>query len=66
MGAIALILLVGYLAAGLATGLAFVAYGITRVQPAPVTFGARLLLLPGSVALWPFILVRWLKVRSAP
>jgi hypothetical protein len=32
------------------------------VQPAPVSLGARILILPGAVALWPYVLTRWLKV----
>ena len=39
--------------AGFAVGLAFVGYGITVVQSAPVTVGARILLLPGATILWP-------------
>ena len=41
----------------------FVAFGMTRVlpDPGPVTFGARLLIFPGAVALWPYTLMRWLK-----
>ena len=53
-----------YLAAGIMTGVAFVVGGVTAVQPAPVTLGARILLLPGAVALWPLILIRWSKARS--
>jgi hypothetical protein len=53
-----------YVAAGVITGAAFVAVGVTAVQPAPVTLGARILLLPGAVALWPLILSRWFKARS--
>jgi hypothetical protein len=30
-----------------------------------VTLGARILLLPGAVALWPLILSRWFKARSS-
>jgi phosphoglycerol transferase MdoB-like AlkP superfamily enzyme len=52
--------LVFYLAAGLLIGVAFVVAGVTVVQPAPVTIGARMLLLPGAVALWPLVLSRWL------
>jgi hypothetical protein len=55
------VVLVLYLTAGVATGLAFVVFGITRVQAAPVTVGARILLLPGAAALWPFVLRRWLR-----
>ncbi len=52
-----------YLLAGLLTGLAFVGFGVTRVltPPAPVTLGARILLLPGAAALWPYVLMRWLR-----
>jgi hypothetical protein len=50
-----------YLAAGLAVGVAFVVSGVTAVQPAPVTAGARVLLLPGAVVLWPVVLSRWLR-----
>jgi hypothetical protein len=53
-----------YVAAGLAVGLAFVLFGVTRVQPAAVTVGARILLLPGATALWPLVLQRWLKCRG--
>ena len=52
-----------YVAAGLVTAIAFVAAGVTMVQPAPVTLGARILLLPGATALWPLVLARWLKAR---
>jgi hypothetical protein len=52
--------LVVYVAIGLLAGLAFVVVGVARVQPAPVTIGARILLLPGAVALWPLVTSRWL------
>jgi len=68
MDTIAMILfgaLVVYLAVGLLTAIAFVASGVTRVQPAPVTIGARILLIPGAVALWPLIMSRWLARRRA-
>ena len=57
-------LLVGlalYAAAGVAVALAFVAFGVTRVQPMPVSVGARVLIFPGAAALWPYVLIRWLK-----
>jgi len=53
-----------YLAVGLAIALAFVATGVTRVQPAPVSVGARILLVPGATALWPIVLTRWIKSAS--
>jgi hypothetical protein len=56
-------LVAAYAAAGVVTALAFVSFGVERVlpQPAPVTIPARILLIPAAVALWPYVLVRWLK-----
>ena len=50
-----------YAAVGVATALAFVSFGVTRVQPVSVSLGARILILPGAAALWPYVLVRWLR-----
>ena len=58
--------LVTYVVVGLLAGLAFVVVGVASVQPAPVTIGARILLLPGATALWPLVLARWLAARRAP
>jgi hypothetical protein len=54
-----------YAAAGVVTALAFVSVGITQVlnPPMPATLGARILFLPASFALWPYILMRWWKAR---
>jgi hypothetical protein len=52
-----------YVAVGLVTGIAFVVAGVTAVQSAPVTVGARVLLLPAAAALWPLVLSRWLQSR---
>lgn len=59
------IVLAFYVAAGFITGLAFVVFGVTTVQSAPVTVGARILLLPGATALWPLVLSRWLQSRRS-
>jgi hypothetical protein len=50
-----------YLTVGLVVGLAFIVFGVTRVQPVALTVGARILLLPGATVLWPLVLRRWLK-----
>jgi len=66
MDAIATIFATGlvlYVVAGFVTGLAFVVFGVTTVQSAPVTVGARILLLPAATALWPLVLSRWLRSR---
>jgi hypothetical protein len=60
-------LLALYAVAGAVTAVAFVTFGVAQVLPAgtPVTLGARLLLLPGAAALWPYVLLRWVKARGA-
>jgi hypothetical protein len=55
-----------YAAVGAVTAVAFVLFGVTRVQGAAVSPGARILLLPGATALWPYVLIRWITARSAP
>jgi hypothetical protein len=55
-----------YAVAGIVTASSFLAFGVTRVLPGPaaVTLGARIMLFPGAVALWPYVLIRW--VKSSP
>ena len=59
-------LLTLYAAIGAVTAVAFALFGVTRVQSAPVSLGARILILPGSAALWPYVAIRWLRARGAP
>jgi hypothetical protein len=58
-------LLALYAAIGAVTALAFVTFGVTRVQPASVSLGARILILPGAAALWPYVLARWIRAKPA-
>jgi hypothetical protein len=53
--------LAAYAAIGAVAAPAFVTFGVTRVQPASVSLGARILILSGAAALWPYVLARWLK-----
>jgi hypothetical protein len=50
-----------YTGAGLGFALMFLARGVVRVDPrvagAPLTL--RLVILPGIVALWPLVALRW-------
>ena len=52
-----------YVLCGLAVGVAFVLRGVDRVDEAargaPVAF--RLVILPGTVALWPLMAKKWIK-----
>jgi len=60
---IVLLALALYAAPGVAIATAFLVFGVRRVlpQPVPVTLGARIMLFPGAAALWPYVLIRWLK-----
>jgi hypothetical protein len=53
--------LAAYAGVGVIVALAFAALGVTRVQPMAMSLGARILILPGAVALWPYLLTRWIK-----
>jgi hypothetical protein len=55
-----------YAAAGVVTAVAFVSVGLSQIfhPPLPATLGARIMLLPGAFALWPYILIRWRRARS--
>ena len=52
-----------YLACGLLFGLAFVTAGVGRVDAAArgTSAGFRLLILPGTAALWPFLAARLVR-----
>ena len=58
--------LMAYAVAGAIFAAAFVTWGIHRVDPvaehAPVGF--RLIVVPGVAALWPVMLVRWIRATS--
>jgi hypothetical protein len=56
-----------YAVAGGVIAIAFVSIGIPQVlrPPLPASLGARILILPGAVALWPYVLIRWRRARGA-
>jgi hypothetical protein len=58
-----LYLFYGYLAAGLLFGLWFVFRGVGRVEDGmrAASWRMRLILLPGSAALWPLMVYKYLK-----
>jgi hypothetical protein len=55
-----------YAALGLLVAIAFVSIGVTRVlePPRPVTLAGRLLIIPGSIVLWPYVLMQWLRAGA--
>ena len=51
--------------AGAVFAVAFVLFGIHRIDPVAehTPFGFRLIVIPGVAALWPLLQGRWLRVR---
>jgi hypothetical protein len=50
-----------YAVAGLIVAVAFVSFGVQRVDAAArgAGIGFRVLILPGAIALWPVLLRKW-------
>ncbi len=54
----------GWLWIGAAVTVAFLAWGIDRVSPrAHGSYAFRVLLIPGTVLLWPLVLGRWWRLE---
>ena len=62
------LLFVGYLAVGFLFAIAFVISGVRRVDStaADGTWGFRLIILPGAMALWPLLAIRWWRASGSP
>ncbi len=61
IAAVFLILLGLYLACGLVFAIPFVLIGVKKVDPHAMhgSWGFRVLIVPGTMALWPLLLRRW-------
>lgn len=61
IAAVFLIALGIYLALGLLFAIPFALIGVKRIDPhaAHGSWGFRLLIIPGTMALWPLLLKRW-------
>jgi len=56
-----------YAGVGLVTAVAFLAFGLARLDSgARGAYGFRPLLVPGLVLLWPLVLLRWAAMARAP
>lgn len=57
-----------YAALGLLFAVAFIARGAARVDPQAVggSWGFRLAILPGAIALWPLLARRWARGQTPP
>jgi hypothetical protein len=55
--------LTAYMGVGFLFAIAFVAWGVSRVDEAAAGSGLafRLMIIPGVAALWPVMLLRWLS-----
>jgi hypothetical protein len=60
---VALAIVETYFLCGFVGAVLFLLFGVTRAlgYSARVSIGARLVLLPGAILLWPVVLVRWLS-----
>ena len=57
-----------YVALGLLFAAAFVSTGVGRIDPSAehTPIGFRLLIVPGTVALWPLLAIRWIQGQQSP
>jgi len=57
-----------YVALGLVFAVGFALRGAARIDPDArgATWGFKLLIVPGSAALWPLLLVRWMRAQGPP
>jgi hypothetical protein len=63
LGEIIVSALVLYLSCGLLFSVLFLAVGVDRIDPAArqTSIAFRLLIFPGTVALWPVLAAKWAK-----
>ena len=69
MTAAALLIILGiYLLCGLVFAVPFVVVGVKRIDPHALhgSWGFRLLIFPGAMALWPLLLRRWISGVHEP
>ena len=57
-----------YLLCGLAFAIPFILLGVAKVDPhaAHGSWGFRVLIIPGTMFLWPLLALRWLKGVHEP
>ncbi|MEL7128946.1 MAG: hypothetical protein AAGK23_05315 [Pseudomonadota bacterium] len=57
-----------YLGIGLLFGLPFVSFGASKIDPAAkdMPLQARLIILPGTMLLWPLMAIKWASQKEPP
>jgi hypothetical protein len=63
-----LILLAAYFACGMVFAIPFALIGVKKIDPHAThgSWGFRVLILPGTMALWPLLLTRWARGFHEP
>jgi len=58
----------GYLAVGVVFAVAFAVRGVDRIDSSAqgAGWGFRVLIVPGSAALWPWLAARWVRGAQPP
>ena len=64
---IILMIVAAYLAIGFLFAVPFVLKGVSRIDEAAhgATWGFRIIIIPGTVVFWPFLLKRWIKAAKS-
>jgi len=57
-----------YFLVGIIFAILFVSFGVQKIDPAArsMVIRARLIILPGTMLLWPFMLVKWMTQKEPP
>ena len=58
--------LLSYICCGILFAIAFLSKGITKTDEAAhgSGLGFKIIILPGVIALWPVLLIKWLKAKK--
>lgn len=62
-----LLVVAAYVIIGIVFALTFVTIGVTKLDPAArgASWAFRVLILPGSAALWPLLAAKWARHKGA-
>jgi len=63
---IILVIAASYLAIGFVFAIAFIFKGVTKIDEGAhgATWGFRIIILPGTIVFWPFLLNKWIKASK--
>lgn len=63
-----LLILASYLGLGLLFSIPFLIVGVGKIDPTASkgSWGFRIMILPGSIALWPLLISRWIRGINPP